>query len=80
MSVTDHDTKLLNSDNRELSIIGFLKKLPTLGILFGSGSLELLIVFIISAIIIYNFMDDFLENKYEKNNRFKNIRNNSIQT
>jgi len=49
LSVTDHDTKLLNSDNRELSIIGFLKKLPTLGVLFGSGSLELLIVFIISA-------------------------------
>ena len=43
-------------------------------------SLIYTIIFIISAIIIYNFMDDFLENKYEKNNRFKNIRNNSIQT
>ncbi|MFL2721994.1 MAG: hypothetical protein ACJ0E6_05955 [Gammaproteobacteria bacterium] len=32
LSVTGHDTKLLNSDNRELSIIGFLKKLPTLGV------------------------------------------------
>ena len=43
-------------------------------------SLIYTIIFIISAIIIYNFMDNFLENKYEKNNRFKNIQNNSIQT
>ena len=42
-------------------------------------SLIYTIIFIISAIIIYNFMDNFLENKYEKNNRFKNIQNNSIQ-
>ena len=48
-SVTGHEIKPSNSDNRELSITGFLKKLPALGILSGSGSLEALIVFIISA-------------------------------